>query len=435
MRASLGAMAVEVRSHFGGDLFQVRELSSGSFRVGLATTADVPLPLPPFSLVQAEGGDIIVDAPDSMSFERDGETVTVRWQDVAIVIAPTLPAMSRRLKPKRAWPLELLSSTTVSVIGLTALFPAVAALMLSGHDLETHEPPTVHARIVFTHRLPLQGGEPASPPSRAASKAADSGERDAHSGERDAHSGERDAKMRPDDAVAQAAAKEAAARAGVLGLIDSEVRILGSQEAVPGGGAAGGSAGGAAGGGSAGGAAGDATGDPSETGEAYGVGGLGLSGVGAGGGGTGDTIGLGNIGTIGHGGGTGTGSGYGSGAGGLGGRRAHAPDVVLGSAQVRGGLDKEMIRRVIRRHLNEVRYCYEKALQAEPSLAGRVMVEFVIDEDGSVRAAAARESTLANPAVGACTAGAFLRWQFPTVRGGGLVLVHYPFDFVPEAAP
>src|SRR5579883_895055 len=66
-----------------------------------------------------------------------------------------------------------------------------------------------------------------------------------------------------------------------------------------------------------------------EVGEAFGVGGLGLVGSGRGGGGTGEgTIGLGNLGTIGKGGGGGNGSGYGRGAGGLGGRRAHAPDVV-----------------------------------------------------------------------------------------------------------
>ncbi|MFL5307366.1 MAG: FHA domain-containing protein, partial [Polyangia bacterium] len=92
-----------------------------------------------------------------------------------------------------------------------------------------------------------------------------------------------------------------------------------------------------------------------QIGEAYGVGGLGLVGTGSGGGGTGEgTIGLGNLGTIGKGGGGGNGSGYGRGAGGLGGRRAHAPDVIPGQANVRGSLDKEIIRRIIRRHINEV---------------------------------------------------------------------------------
>ncbi|HXU81117.1 MAG TPA: hypothetical protein VN914_06955, partial [Polyangia bacterium] len=90
-----------------------------------------------------------------------------------------------------------------------------------------------------------------------------------------------------------------------------------------------------------------------QIGEAYGVGGLGLVGTGTGGGGTGEgTIGLGNLGTIGKGGGGGNGSGYGRGAGGLGGRHAKSPDVIPGQAAVRGSLDREIIRRIIRRHIN-----------------------------------------------------------------------------------
>lgn len=57
-----------------------------------------------------------------------------------------------------------------------------------------------------------------------------------------------------------------------------------------------------------------------QVGEAFGYGGLGLSGVGRGGGGTGTgTIGLGSVGVIGH--GSGTGVGYGSGKGRLGGKK------------------------------------------------------------------------------------------------------------------
>src|SRR6185295_3352252 len=51
-----------------------------------------------------------------------------------------------------------------------------------------------------------------------------------------------------------------------------------------------------------------------EIGDAFGAGGLGLSGVGEGGG-RGEGIGLGSIGTLGHGAGTGTGQGFGSGHG------------------------------------------------------------------------------------------------------------------------
>jgi hypothetical protein len=165
-----------------------------------------------------------------------------------------------------------------------------------------------------------------------------------------------------------------------------------------------------------------------EIGEAYGVGGLGLVGSGRGGGGTGEgTIGLGNLGTIGKGGGGGSGSGYGRGAGGLGGRRAHAPDVVPGTAQVRGSLDKEIIRRIIRRHINEVKFCYEKELATHPDLYGRVIVQFTIAGTGQVIASVVQSSTMNNPTVEQCIAGAVRRWEFPKPQGGGIVIVGYPF--------
>jgi TonB family protein len=169
-----------------------------------------------------------------------------------------------------------------------------------------------------------------------------------------------------------------------------------------------------------------------QIGEAYGVGGLGLVGTGAGGGGTGEgTIGLGNYGTIGKGGGGGNGSGYGRGAGGLGGRRAKAPDVIPGQANVRGSLDKEIIRRIIRRHINEVKYCYEQELTRKPELGGRVAVQFTIAATGQVVASVLQNSTMGNPRVENCVVQAVRRWEFPKPLGGGIVIVSYPFNFTP----
>jgi TonB family protein len=167
-----------------------------------------------------------------------------------------------------------------------------------------------------------------------------------------------------------------------------------------------------------------------EIGEAYGVGGLGLVGTGTGGGGTGEgTIGLGNFGTIGKGGGGGNGSGYGRGAGGLGGRRARAPDVIPGQANVRGSLDKEIIRRIIRRHINEVKYCYETELVKKADLSGRVSVQFTIAATGQVIASVLQSSTMGNIRVENCVVQAVRRWEFPKPMGGGIVIVSYPFNF------
>ncbi|HEX7505463.1 MAG TPA: AgmX/PglI C-terminal domain-containing protein, partial [Polyangia bacterium] len=167
-----------------------------------------------------------------------------------------------------------------------------------------------------------------------------------------------------------------------------------------------------------------------EIGEAYGVGGLGLVGTGTGGGGTGEgTIGLGNFGTIGKGGGGGNGSGYGRGAGGLGGRRARAPDVIPGQANVRGSLDKEIIRRIIRRHINEVKYCYETELTKKADLSGRISVQFTIAATGQVIASVLQSSTMGNIRVENCVVQSVRRWEFPKPMGGGIVIVSYPFNF------
>jgi TonB family protein len=173
-----------------------------------------------------------------------------------------------------------------------------------------------------------------------------------------------------------------------------------------------------------------------QVGESYGVGGLGLVGTGAAGGGTAEgTIGLGNLGTIGKGGGdAGNGSGYGRGAGGLGGRRARAPDVIPGVAQVRGSLDKEIIRRIIRRHINEVKYCYEQGLVKKPALAGRIMVQFTISASGQVIAALLQNSTVGDQRVENCTVQAVRRWEFPQPLNGGIVIVSYPFVLTPRGA-
>lgn len=169
------------------------------------------------------------------------------------------------------------------------------------------------------------------------------------------------------------------------------------------------------------------TGD--DIGQNFGFGGLGLRGTGRGGGGLGQgTIGMGNFGTIGRGGGRGAGEGgYGRGAGGFRGRSAGVPQVRSGGAEVRGSLSKEVIRRVVRRHINEVKFCYEQQLNARPDLQGRVTTKFVISPTGSVQSAMVASSSLRNEAVESCIVRAVRRWTFPAPDGGGVVVVNYPF--------
>jgi TonB family protein len=93
-------------------------------------------------------------------------------------------------------------------------------------------------------------------------------------------------------------------------------------------------------------------------------------------------------------------------------------------------LDREEISRVIRSHRAEVRRCYESGLQRRPGLAGRLVVEFTLRQDGSVSRAEIRKSDLGDPEVEACIAARALTWKFPPVAPvEDSASFSYPFVF------
>ena len=97
-----------------------------------------------------------------------------------------------------------------------------------------------------------------------------------------------------------------------------------------------------------------------------------------------------------------------------------------------GSLSKDEIRTVMKGNVNQVRTCYEKGLQASPSLEGKVVVSFVIDPKGKVGTCTIAESTLGDPDVESCILKAVQRWTFPKPKGGGIVKVSYPFVLTPD---
>ena len=105
--------------------------------------------------------------------------------------------------------------------------------------------------------------------------------------------------------------------------------------------------------------------------------------------------------------------------------------VVMAGARVMGSVDKQIIRRVVRQRRNQIKYCYEKELQRDPGLRGKVVITFTFGASGKVLSARVRSSTLGSPVAEACIARAIRGWDFPRVPGGHDVEVSYPFVFVP----
>jgi Ca-activated chloride channel family protein len=144
-----------------------------------------------------------------------------------------------------------------------------------------------------------------------------------------------------------------------------------------------------------------------EIGESFGVGGLGLVGTGSGG------------------------SGYGSGIGTLGGSGQQVPEVKAAKPVIHGSLDKDLIRRIVKSHMNDIRGCYNAALTKDPTVTGRVAIQFTIGPDGKIKKSIVRENSTGDDSLGTCIAKRVKAWTFPKPGGGGEVTITYPFLLVP----
>jgi len=90
-----------------------------------------------------------------------------------------------------------------------------------------------------------------------------------------------------------------------------------------------------------------------------------------------------------------------------------------------GGREPAVVARVIRRHINEVRYCYERQLVQEPDLEGNIDVRFTIAADGTVNSVVV--TTGMHAEVDGCVKGRVESWTFP--ESDGVTVVNYPFVF------
>lgn len=96
-----------------------------------------------------------------------------------------------------------------------------------------------------------------------------------------------------------------------------------------------------------------------------------------------------------------------------------------------GGIDAATIKRVIRRHLSQIKYCYmTRGLASNPKLKGMYKVSFTINARGRVQMVRTASSTLNHGATESCIRGMVKTWRFPKPEGS-MPYVVYPFHFKP----
>jgi hypothetical protein len=94
-------------------------------------------------------------------------------------------------------------------------------------------------------------------------------------------------------------------------------------------------------------------------------------------------------------------------------------------------MDRALIDKVIKQNMNRLRYCYQRELSKDPTLSGKIVVKFSIDKAGGVSSAAIKSSSMNSAAVESCMTKTFMSFKFPEPKGGGVVIVSYPFMFSP----
>lgn len=108
------------------------------------------------------------------------------------------------------------------------------------------------------------------------------------------------------------------------------------------------------------------------------------------------------------------------------------PGVNMGKPEVEGALRVDIVQRIVRAHLSEVRACDRAVRSKDPKLAGGVTLELVVAADGKVSSASVGDSSVSDASLGKCLVkAAKKKWRFPKPRDGAKVEISYPFSFAP----
>ena len=98
------------------------------------------------------------------------------------------------------------------------------------------------------------------------------------------------------------------------------------------------------------------------------------------------------------------------------------------------GVDRQEVKKVIKRHQPEIKECYFSELDRDRNTEpeGKVVIQFEIGELGKVLNTQTLSSTFPNKTVASCLAQHLKTWKFPAPLIGDTAIVSYPFTFNAE---
>lgn len=90
---------------------------------------------------------------------------------------------------------------------------------------------------------------------------------------------------------------------------------------------------------------------------------------------------------------------------------------------------KQAIRATVRENLATVKGCYTDAIKRNPNLAGKVVLEWDVDDTGAVKRALVKSSTLNDAATETCMIDKLKATRFTPAPKGVTTNIIYPFIF------
>jgi len=98
-------------------------------------------------------------------------------------------------------------------------------------------------------------------------------------------------------------------------------------------------------------------------------------------------------------------------------------------------IDPDAIRRLLRDHIPQFRYCYQSELDANKNpdgLQGRMNFKFIIGSNGRVQRSEITSDEITSDKVRDCIKNVLHGIQFPAPSGGKTVEVYQPMNFYPK---
>lgn len=122
---------------------------------------------------------------------------------------------------------------------------------------------------------------------------------------------------------------------------------------------------------------------------------------------------------------------FGSNKGALGPEQDRSPTLITELVSIDGSLDRSLIDKVVNNHQKANLACLQRSIPKNPTPNGKITINFVISEDGSVRSVEVKASTLGDAAVEQCLVEGFLKMEFPQTKDNSVVIAQYSLEFAP----